>query len=834
MSTRILSSPGVQITEIDNTILARSRSGTNIFMTGFAKQGPTDERIEVGSISEYEGIFGLPTNDAERYLYHSARQVLLSRGNLSVTRLPYGSDLGAGFSNSYNALVYPVKGFLTVTNGASSLTLPGSNSSMVGDFVATFVDGYSNPLLSSLVTLSAYNVSNKITFSVNTDTFTGSNSALVSSWFDLLNADRSSSQSLSATTVTTQLYYSPKSYEQSNYFEVRAPKSILLSADEYNDLVSNDVTWNTSYSAVDITNASLIKYGGIIVLNNSKLAVNSLYEGYYIGLCDNSDVNPATAFNALTGIKAVNGVVGDNQTFTSVPSSRLNFKLSTESSYTGGSISQLIEQHPINYDFASSSYNDSLVLMQVKVRASIYAQDTVTLDYAKQVAYTGSLYYHRTQNNPNGGSPITFSLEKAANSNTGDVKIIVNPYISNTGVWTDVSGNPAKVVRLHPEVKNLYSQGVYVSETDITASDLGNVPLKLQRVLTKLDDLDTDIDVLAEAGLGTIWAQSKAKKEAFQEVYSGNDALLNGYYYDEAYPIAASKLAALKQQDVSGVDSTLKNDYQAIVTQLHQFAQETRKDHIFIADPLRCIFVNGPDNKVVKRSDFVFSSDIYWSLRNLFAGVATSYGCSYGNWIKSNDTASNLQVWLPSSGYVAAVMSNSTAGGYPWSAPAGFTRGVLSGVIDIAINPTQKQRDLLYRININPIAFFPGDGYTVYGQKTLFSKPSAFDRINVRRLFLYLEKVTKDALKYFVFEPNTLSTRLRLRDALNPEFAKAKNYDGVYDYRIICDERNNTPDVIDNNELKVAIYIQPVRTAEFILADFIATRTGVNFNEIIS
>jgi hypothetical protein len=833
MSTRILSSPGVQITEIDNTILARSRAGTNVFMTGFTKQGPTDERIEVGSISEYEGIFGLPTNDAERYLYHSARQVLLSRGNLSVTRLPYGGDLGVGFSNSYNALVYPVKGFLTISNGASSLTLPGSGAAMVGDFAAAFGGGYSNSLLSALVSLSSYNTSNKITFSVNTDTF-ATGSPLTSAWYQLLSNNFSSSESLSGRVVAAELYYSPKSYEDSNYFEIRAPKSILLSADEYNDLISNDVTWNPSYTAVDINTASSIKYGGIIVLNNSKLGVNSLYEGYYVGLCDNSDVNPATAFNALTGIKAVNGIINNSQTFVSVPSSRLNFKLSSESSYTGGSISQLIEQHPINYDFASPSFNDSLVLMQVKVRASIYAQDTVTLDYSKQVAYTGSLYYHRTQNNPNGGAPITFSLEKSANSNTGDVKIIVNPYISNTGTWTDVGGNPSKVVRLHPEVKNLYSQGVYVSETDISASDLGNVPAKLQRVLTKLDDLDSDIDILAEAGLGTIWAQAKAKKEAYTEIYSNNDVLKNGYFYDETYPISVSKLAALKQQEVAGIDSTLKNDYQAIVTQLHQFAQETRKDHIFIADPLRCIFVNGPDNKVVKRTDFVFSTDIYWSLRNLFAGITTSYGCSYGNWIKSNDTASNLQVWLPSSGYVAAVMGNSTAGGYPWSAPAGFSRGVLSGVIDIAINPTQKQRDLLYRININPIAFFPGDGYAVYGQKTLFSKPSAFDRINVRRLFLYLEKVTKDALKYFVFEPNTLSTRLRLRDALNPEFAKAKNYDGVYDYRIICDERNNTPDVIDNNELKVAIYIQPVRTAEFILADFIATRTGVNFNEIIS
>ena len=155
------------------------------------------------------------------------------------------------------------------------------------------------------------------------------------------------------------------------------------------------------------------------------------------------------------------------------------------------------------------------------------------------------------------------------------------------------------------------------------------------------------------------------------------------------------------------------------------------------------------------------------------------------------------------------------------------------GVTDLAINPTQKQRYLLYKININPIAFFPNDGFVIYGQKTLYRKPSAFDRLNVRRLFLTLEKEAQSLLKYFVFEPNTFATRKRLTGALQPIFDQAKISDGLYDYTLVCDERNNTPDVIDNNQLKISIYIQPVRTAEFILADFIATRTGVDFNELI-
>ena len=131
------------------------------------------------------------------------------------------------------------------------------------------------------------------------------------------------------------------------------------------------------------------------------------------------------------------------------------------------------------------------------------------------------------------------------------------------------------------------------------------------------------------------------------------------------------------------------------------------------------------------------------------------------------------------------------------------------------------------------MCFFTGDGYVVMGQKTLQVKQTAFDRINVRRLFLSLERAVSKTLKYFVFEPNTEFTRTRIVNTITPIFEFAKNTQGLYDYLIVADSRNNTPDTIDNNELIVDIYIKPVRTAEFILVNFIATRTGQNFAELI-
>ena len=165
--------------------------------------------------------------------------------------------------------------------------------------------------------------------------------------------------------------------------------------------------------------------------------------------------------------------------------------------------------------------------------------------------------------------------------------------------------------------------------------------------------------------------------------------------------------------------------------------------------------------------------------------------------------------------------------------PAGFNRGNIRGAVKLSYNPQKAERDQLYKKRVNPVTNFPGQGVCLFGDKTALSKPSAFDRINVRRLFLNPEKATRQTVKYFVFEPNTLLTRTRVLNTLTPIFDNAKNTEGVYDFLVVCDERNNTPTVIDQNELIVDIYLKPVRAAEFILVNFYATKTGADFNELV-
>jgi phage tail sheath protein FI len=169
----------------------------------------------------------------------------------------------------------------------------------------------------------------------------------------------------------------------------------------------------------------------------------------------------------------------------------------------------------------------------------------------------------------------------------------------------------------------------------------------------------------------------------------------------------------------------------------------------------------------------------------------------------------------------------------PWFAPAGLNRGIISNVVDIAVNPNKGQRDVLYYNRINPIVKFQGEGIVIWGQKTLQSKASAFDRINVRRLFLHLEKSVVKMARNFLFEFNDDFTRSRFRGIVSPFLADVKARRGVYDYLVVCDETNNTPTVIDANEFRAEILCKPTRVAEFIKLTFTAVGTGVDFNEVV-
>ena len=162
-----------------------------------------------------------------------------------------------------------------------------------------------------------------------------------------------------------------------------------------------------------------------------------------------------------------------------------------------------------------------------------------------------------------------------------------------------------------------------------------------------------------------------------------------------------------------------------------------------------------------------------------------------------------------------------------------FNRGQLLGVTKLAFNPNQSARDTLYKAGVNPIVSFPGQGICLYGDKTSLNKPSAFDRINVRRLFIVLEKSISTAAKYQLFEFNDEFTQAMFRNMTEPFLRDVQGRRGITDFRVVCDSTNNTGDVIDRNEFRADIYVKPARSINYITLNFIATRTGVSFSELV-
>ena len=798
-----IASPGVQINEIDLSANPSIPVGTNVLLAGFAPQGPTDQIITVNTMSDFEDIYGKPQTAAERYFYHTAAPLINSSATLQTYRLPYGSNLGTGFGSNYGALVYPV----------------------------TAVDiNYAN----------------------------GSNPNYGKA-FTTLNASTSS-----------VLYLIGK------------PTHFELTKDQYNSVqAGTNIQWsNTSQST--FTDISQFGNAGIVILNKGQTTINNNFEGYYIGLQDNSDLHPTTVYDSIRTVQTIAASAYYLNSYTLLPQTRLNFQLSSLSdnvstsiinNQQGSSISFVLENSP-TFNLDGAAYNDIIIMGVFKLSQTAYSPNSITLDYQFNENYIGSVDYWRQINSQQGGPAKSFFVENL-DVNSPNVQIFINDNITHKygQTWLNTTGNPTNIFRLitrdmRPQTVNSYlltlsgAYGItnpnsaggqvgllaptlsaaetYLGDTDAlypigtfastnaVNKDLGSIPTKLQRFINVAENTElVNIDLTVDGGLSTIFANS-------QYIASQPNLASTQTYFDDT--IVVSSISGLYTSDPSNITAdaqTYIQNWNQVFSQFLNLAKENRKDHLFIADLPRNLFIQSDNFKTLDDPNKNFSLNVYSPINNVISSVNSSYATTYANWVKVFDNNIGSYCWIPFSGFAAAAMANTDSTFQPWYAPAGFTRGQVNGIVDIALYPKQKQRDQLYRISTNPVAFFPGEGYVIYGQKTMRNQPSAFDRINVRRLFCNLEKATSQTVKYFVFEPNTTLTRTRVVNTLTPIFQNAKNTEGLYDYLIVCDERNNSPDIIDQNELVVDIYLKPVRTAEFILVNFYATRTSQSFSELI-
>ena len=216
---------------------------------------------------------------------------------------------------------------------------------------------------------------------------------------------------------------------------------------------------------------------------------------------------------------------------------------------------------------------------------------------------------------------------------------------------------------------------------------------------------------------------------------------------------------------------------------------------------------------------------------NTIKTLDTNYAATYYPWVKMVPRDTSRPIWVPPSVVIPGVIANTDRVAHEWFAPAGLNRGGLTSVTEAKMKLTHAERDDLYENRINPIATFPAQGVVVFGQKTLQSKPSALDRINVRRLLIALRKFIASSSRFLVFEQNNQALRNRFLNIVNPYMEQVQSNSGLSAFRVVMDDTNNTPDVVDRNQLVGQIFIQPTRTAEFIVLDFVVQPTGATFPE---
>jgi uncharacterized protein YkvS len=270
----------------------------------------------------------------------------------------------------------------------------------------------------------------------------------------------------------------------------------------------------------------------------------------------------------------------------------------------------------------------------------------------------------------------------------------------------------------------------------------------------------------------------------------------------------------------SGGNSIL--DAQAKANSLIALAEE-RKDCIVTISPFRGSVVNVP-NSTTQTSNII----------NFFDALSSSSYVVFDSGYKYMfDRFNNTFRYIPLSGDIAGLMARTSTNNFPWFSPAGASRGAINNAVKLAYNPSQAQRDLLYPKRINPVIFSPGAGVILFGDKTGLSYASAFDRINVRRLFLTVEATISRAARAQLFEFNDVITRSNFLNIVEPYLRDVKAKRGITDFLVVCDESNNTPTVVDANQFKADIFIKPARSINFIGLTFVANRTGVSFEEVV-
>jgi phage tail sheath protein FI len=401
--------------------------------------------------------------------------------------------------------------------------------------------------------------------------------------------------------------------------------------------------------------------------------------------------------------------------------------------------------------------------------------------------------------------PNTSSYVASRGGANDEVHIVV---VDEDGLWTGTAGT-------------VLEKYAFVSKASDAKDDSGNSNY-YKDVIAKQSQYVWPLSHPTNLGGGTAWG-SAANTSAFKLLSSNSsNSLSAGIVGTVGTANVTSGWDSFKNAESVDVSLLVTGSGNStIATYVISNIAETRKDCVAFISPEKADVVDNAGQEVTDIKAF----------RNGL--TSTSYAFLDSGYKYQYDKYSDVYRWVPLNGDIAGLCVRTDNERDPWFSPGGMNRGQIKNVIKLSWNPTKANRDDLYQVGINPVVSFPGEGTVLYGDKTLLSKPSAFDRINVRRLFITLEKAISRAARFSLFEFNDQFTRAQFVALVEPFLRDVQGRRGITDFRVVCDDTNNTAEIIDRNEFVGDIYIKPARSINFIQLNFVAVRTGVSFNEVV-
>jgi phage tail sheath protein FI len=762
-------SPGVNVTEIDLTTVVPAVATSDGAIGGVFRWGPIGERVLVDSETILAKRFGKPTT-FNAETYFTAASFLSYTNRLWVSR---GANTSGATHN-----------FTVTTNHSSStqFRLDGDHTSVL------MVDDY-------------------VYFSSNTEIFD-------------YNVKRASIQSID--------------YNETNEGKttiVLSESAMPFDADKTVDLYFAKP--ETAYSAVAVEEGGIVAHlDGQIVKNendyihvkdgnfDSDVVFVAKYPGELgnslkVSICDNANSfssnvdivggdNCTGTYSTTIGSNTFTLIITNNDGSPSVTKSN-TFAAAIRSNFTVGDNIK-VGNSSIGIQYMQITSISEVVTDSYDSRITFSFADPYRLHtaYSNTTAVSRHWEYFNSVSNSPGRSSYQTSYGSAVND---ELHIVVS---DEGGKFT---GTPGTIL----EVFKSLSRSTDAKNSDGTINYYKEVINKNSAYIWFANDRSTATSAVA-AELTT----STSSNPGTYSLMFGAD----GYdeSNEESFPSVASAydmFASSEDIDISLVLQGRPVNATQLANYIIDNITEIRKD---------CVAFVSPDKDLTLNSLGVEASNLVdWrnSLRSSsYAVIDSGYKYMY-------DKYNDVYRWIPLNGDVAGLCARTDQTNDAWWSPAGFNRGQIKNIVKLAYNPRKAERDLLYSNGINPVVAFPGQGTILYGDKTAQAKPSAFDRINVRRLFIVLEKAIATAAKYSLFEFNDAFTRSQFKNLVTPYLRNIQGRRGITDFLVVCDDTNNTPQIIDTNQFVGDIYIKPARSINFIQLNFVAVGTGVQFSEVV-